>query len=191
MDGIELIAAVPREPFEPSMIIMTAHGTIASAVDAVRTGAFDYLAKPLDRDTLLLTVRRAAERATLLKENLRLQDQLFGRVRMEGIVGRSPKMAQAVEVLRKIAPSPATVLVRGESGTGKELVARAIHFNSPRRKKPFTPLNCSAIPEQLFESELFGHERGAFTGAEARKEGLFELTQGGTLFSTRSAICRC
>jgi DNA-binding NtrC family response regulator len=164
------------------MIIMTAHGTIASAVDAVRKGAFDYLAKPLDRDTLLLTVRRAAERATLLKENLRLQDQLFGRVRMEGIVGRSPKMAQAVEVLRKIAPSPATVLVRGESGTGKELVARAIHFNSPRKKKPFTPLNCSAIPEQLFESELFGHERGSFTGAEARKEGLFELTQGGTLF---------
>jgi DNA-binding NtrC family response regulator len=182
MDGIELIAAVPREPFEPSMIIMTAHGTIASAVDAVRKGAFDYLAKPLDRDTLLLTVRRAAERATLLKENLRLQDQLFGRVRMEGIVGRSPKMAEVVEVLRKIAPSPATVLVRGESGTGKELIARAIHFNSPRRKKPFTPLNCSAIPEQLFESELFGHERGSFTGAEARKEGLFELTQGGTLF---------
>jgi DNA-binding NtrC family response regulator len=182
MDGIELIAAVPREPFEPSMIIMTAHGTIASAVDAVRKGAFDYLAKPLDKDTLLLTVRRAAERAALLKENLRLRDQLFGRVRMEGIVGRSAKMAQALEMLRKIAPSPATVLVRGESGTGKELVARAIHFNSPRKKKPFTPLNCSAIPEQLFESELFGHERGAFTGAESRKEGLFELSQGGTLF---------
>jgi DNA-binding NtrC family response regulator len=182
MDGIELIAALPREPFEPSMIIMTAHGTIASAVDAVRKGAFDYLAKPLDKDTLLLTVRRAAERAGLVKENVRLRDQLFGRVRMEGIVGRSPKMAHALEVLRKIAPSPATVLVRGESGTGKELVARAIHFNSARRKKPFTPLNCSAIPEQLFESELFGHERGSFTGAEARKEGLFELSQGGTLF---------
>src|SRR5512137_499148 len=182
MDGIALIEAVPREPFEPTMIIMTAHGTIASAVEAVKKGAFDYLAKPLDKDTLLLTVRRAAERAALLKENLRLQDQLFGRVRMEGIVGRSPKMAQALEILRKIAPSPATVLVRGESGTGKELVARAIHFNSPRKKKPFTPLNCSAIPEQLFESELFGHERGAFTGAEARKEGLFELTEGGTLF---------
>src|SRR5512134_2995890 len=91
-------------------------------------------------------------------------------------------MAQAVEVLRKIAPSPATVLVRGESGTGKELVARAIHFNSPRRKRPFTPLNCSAIPEQLFESELFGHERGAFTGAESRKEGLFELSRGGAPF---------
>jgi transcriptional regulator with GAF, ATPase, and Fis domain len=108
---------------------------------------------------------------------------------MEGIVGRSPKMARAVEVLRKVAPSPATVLVRGESGTGKELVARAIHFNSPRRKKPFTPLNCSAIPEQLFESEL-GHERG-FTGAEAREEALRADPGGGRSFSTKSATCRC
>jgi DNA-binding NtrC family response regulator len=182
MDGIELIAAVPREPFEPSMIIMTAHGTIASAVEAVKKGAFDYLAKPLDKDALLLTVRRAAERATLLRENQRLQNELFRRVRLEGIVGRSPGMQKAVEVLQKVAPSAATVLVRGESGTGKELVARAIHFSSPRRKKPFTALNCSAIPEHLFESELFGHEAGSFTGAAGRKEGLFELTEGGTLF---------
>jgi len=164
------------------MIIMTAHGTIASAVEAVKKGAFDYLAKPLDKETLLLTVHRAAERAALLKENRRLQDQLFGRVRMDGIAGRSPRMREVLEVLRKVAPSTATVLVRGESGTGKELVARAIHFTSPRRKRPFTPLNCSAIPEQLFESELFGYEAGAFTGAAGRKEGLFELTEGGTLF---------
>jgi DNA-binding NtrC family response regulator len=182
MDGIALIESIPREPFEPSMVIMTAHGTIASAVEAVRKGAFDYLAKPLDKDTLLLTVRRGAERAALLKENQRLQNELFGRVRMEGIVGRSPGMQRALEILRKIAPSPATVLVRGESGTGKELAARAIHFNSPRKKKPFTPLNCSAIPENLFESELFGYEAGAFTGASGRKEGLFEISAGGTLF---------
>jgi DNA-binding NtrC family response regulator len=182
MDGIELIAAVPREPFEPTMIIMTAHGTIASAVDAVKKGAFDYLAKPLDKDTLLLTVRRAAERASLMRENQRLQNELFRRVRLEGIVGRSSGMQRALEVLRKVAPSPATVLVRGESGTGKELAARAIHFNSPRRKRPFTALNCSAIPEHLFESELFGHEAGSFTGAAGRKEGLFEITEGGTLF---------
>jgi DNA-binding NtrC family response regulator len=182
MDGIELLENIPREPFEPSMIMMTAHGTIASAVEAVKKGAFDYLTKPLDKDTLLLTVGRASERSSLLKENLRLQTELYSKFKIEGIVGKSAKMLKAIEITKKIAPSSATVLIRGESGTGKELIARAIHYNSLRRTKPFTAINCASIPENLFESELFGYEPGAFTGAVSRKLGLFEISNSGTLF---------
>lgn len=182
MDGIELIEAIPREPFEPSMIVMTAHGTISSAVEAMRKGAFDYLTKPLDKDSLVLTVKRAIERTELLKENLQLHKELYDRFRMEGIVGKSGKMREAIEIMQKVSASSATVLVMGESGTGKELVARAIHYNSPRRSKSFTALNCASIPENLFESELFGYEPGAFTGAATRRIGLFEATNGGTLF---------
>jgi DNA-binding NtrC family response regulator len=182
MDGIELIEAVPREPFEPSMIVMTAHGTISSAVDAMKKGAFDYLTKPLDKDSLILTVKRAVERTDLLKENLQLHRELYDRFRIEGIVGKSGKMRDAVEIMQKVSASSATVLVMGESGTGKELVARAIHYNSPRRSRSFTALNCASIPENLFESELFGYEPGAFTGAASRRIGLFEATNGGTLF---------
>jgi len=182
MDGIELLDAIPRKPFEPSIIIITAHGTISSAVEAVKKGAFDYLAKPLNKDTLLLNVRRAVERATLLKENIQLQKELFKKFNMEGIIGKSLKMQRAIGIIRKVAPSTVTVLINGESGTGKELVARALHYNSLRRTKPFTAINCSAIPDNLFESELFGYEAGAFTGAVARKEGLFKITDGGTLF---------
>lgn len=182
MDGIELMESVPKQPFEPSIIIITAHGTISSAVEAVRKGAFDYLTKPLDKDTILLTVRRAIERVRLLKENVRLQSELFEKFKIEGIVGKSAMMQKAMEIIRKVSSSSATVLIRGESGTGKELIARAIHYNSPRQTKPFTALNCAAIPENLFESELFGYEAGAFTGAVGRKEGLFEMANGGTLF---------
>jgi DNA-binding NtrC family response regulator len=164
------------------MIIMTAHGTISSAVEAMRKGAFDYLTKPLDKDSLILTVKRAAEHAELLKENRQLQKQLFDRFKMEGIVGSSPKMQDAIDIVRKVSGSTATVLVIGESGTGKELIARAIHYNSPRRTKPFIALNCAAIPENLFESELFGYEPGAFTGASSRHIGLFEAANSGTLF---------
>jgi DNA-binding NtrC family response regulator len=182
MDGIELIEMLPKETFEPSMIIMTAHGTISSAVEAMKKGAFDYLTKPLDKDSLILTVRRAAERVELLKENLQLHRELYDRFRIEGIVGKSLKMQEAIEIMKKVATSSATVLIRGESGTGKELVAKAIHYNSPRRTKAFTALNCASIPENLFESELFGYEPGAFTGALSRRVGLFEATNGGTLF---------
>jgi two-component system response regulator AtoC len=182
MDGIELIEAVPKETFEPSMIIMTAHGTISSAVEAMKKGAFDYLTKPLDKDSLILTVKRAAERTELMKENLQLHRELYDRFRIEGIVGKSPKMQEAIGVMKKVATSSATVLIQGESGTGKELVAKAIHYNSPRRSKAFTALNCASIPENLFESELFGYEPGAFTGAMSRRLGLFEATNGGTLF---------
>jgi DNA-binding NtrC family response regulator len=182
MDGIELIEAVPREPFEPSMIVMTAHGTISSAVEAMRKGAFDYITKPLDKGALIMTVKRAVERTGLLKENLQLHKELYDRFRIEGIVGRSERMQEAIGIMKKVSTSSATVLIRGESGTGKELVARAIHYNSPRRTKSFTALNCAAIPENLFESELFGYEPGAFTGALSRRVGLFEATNGGTIF---------
>lgn len=182
MSGIELIESIQKEPFEPTMIIMTAYGTIPSAVEAMKKGAFDYLTKPLDKDTLLLTVRRAAERAALLKENLHLQKALYDKFRIEGIIGNSRKMEEAIEVMKKVSSTSATVLIVGESGTGKELVARAIHYNSPRRSRPFTAINCAAIPENLIESELFGYEIGAFTGATTRSTGLFEATDGGTLF---------
>ncbi len=182
MDGIELLEALPETPVPPAVIIITAHGTISSAVDALKRGAFDYLTKPLDKDKILFTVRKACERVDILKENARLRQALFERFRMEGIVGRSPRMKEVVEVLKRVSSSPATVMIRGESGTGKELVARAIHYNSPRKSRPFTALNCAAIPENLFESELFGHEPGAFTGAVSRREGLLEMSNGGTLF---------
>ena len=182
MDGIEFIASLPKEPFEPSAIVMTAYGTISSAVEAIKKGAFDYLTKPLDKDLLLITVRRAVERVDLLKENLQLQKALFERFKIEGIIGSSKKMIEAVEIMKKVSSSAVTVLILGESGTGKELAARAIHYNSPRRTKPFTAVNCAAIPENLIESELFGYEPGAFTGATSRNIGLFEATNGGTLF---------
>jgi DNA-binding NtrC family response regulator len=188
MDGIELIESVaaielpPEDGFSPTMIIMTAHGTISSAVEAMKKGAFDYLTKPLNKDSLVLTVKRAVEHAELLKENRQLHKELYDRFRMEGIVGKSAMMQEAVEIMKKVSGSSATVLIVGESGTGKELVARAIHYNSPRRSKAFTALNCASIPENLFESELFGYEPGAFTGAASRRIGLFEATNGGTLF---------
>ncbi|PKL52303.1 MAG: DNA-binding response regulator [Nitrospira bacterium HGW-Nitrospira-1] len=182
MDGIELIESIPLDAFTPTMIIMTAHGTITSAVEAIKKGAFDYLTKPLNKDSLLLTVQRAVERSELMKENRQLHKELFDRFRIEGIVGKSEKMKEAMDIMKKISPSPATVLIIGESGTGKELIAKAIHYNSPRRVKPFTALNCAAIPENLFESELFGYEPGAFTGAASRRVGLIEATNNGTLF---------
>jgi DNA-binding NtrC family response regulator len=184
MDGIELLDTVQKSSLSPSptIIIVTAHGTISSAVEAMKKGAFDYLTKPLNKDSLLMMVRRAVERSEILKENIQLQKELYDRFRIEGIIGRSGKMQDAVNIMKKVSQSSATVLIRGESGTGKELVARAIHYNSPRRSKPFTALNCAAIPENLFESELFGYEPGAFTGALSRKIGLFEATNNGALF---------
>ena len=182
MGGIEFIESARTDNSSGTFIVMTAHGTVSSAVDAMKKGAFDYLQKPLEKDHLLLTVKRAAEHTDLLKENLQLQKELYARFRMEGIVGRSQKMQEAMAIMKKVAGSTATVLIIGESGTGKELIARAIHYNSPRKSRPFVALNCAAIPENLFESELFGYEPGAFTGASARKIGLFEAANGGTLF---------
>ncbi|MFZ3122133.1 MAG: sigma-54 dependent transcriptional regulator [Thermodesulfovibrionales bacterium] len=182
MNGVELLGEVRKDEIAPAVIIMTAYGTVSSAVEAMKKGAFDYLTKPLDKDIVLLTVKRALERTELLKENQQLHKALFDRFKIEGIIGNSKKMTEAVEIMKKVSSSAATVLILGESGTGKELAAKAIHYNSPRRIKPFTAINCAAIPETLLESELFGYEAGAFTGAASRQTGLFEATTGGTLF---------
>lgn len=182
IDGIEFIESLPGDPFTPPAIVMTAFGTISSAVDAIKKGAFDYLTKPLDEDVLLITVRRAVEKAELLKENLQLQKALFERFKIEGIIGRSAEMVETLEIMKKVSSSHVTVLILGESGTGKELAARAIHYNSSRKAKPFIPVNCAAIPDNLIESELFGYEPGAFTGATSRGIGLFEAAHSGTIF---------
>ncbi len=182
MDGIHLLDEVLRSRPDLPVVIMTAHGTIDSAVEAMKKGAFDYLTKPLDREGLLLSLRRAVEHARLLRENRRLTEQLRDRFRIENIVGAHGSMQDVFRLVLKVAPSMTTVLIYGESGTGKELIARALHNASPRRDRPFFAVNIAALPEGILEAELFGHEKGAFTGADARKVGLVEQASGSTLF---------
>jgi DNA-binding NtrC family response regulator len=181
-NGIEILHDLPEQPLRPSVIVITAFGTISSAVEAIKKGAFDYLTKPVDKEVLLVTIKKAEERVNLIKENLRLKNELYEKFKIEGIVGKSPKMTQILDIVRKVTPTNVTVLIYGESGTGKELIARAIHYNSPRKNGPFIAINCAAIPETLIESELFGYEPGAFTGANTRKIGLIESANRGTLF---------
>ena len=181
-DGIEILNNLPDEPFRPAVIVITAFGTISSAVNAIKKGAFDYLTKPLDKEVLLVTVRKAEERMNLIKENLLLRKELYDKFKIDGIIVKSKKMLQIIDIVKKVTPTNATVLIYGESGTGKELISRAIHYNSPRKNKPFIAINCAAIPETLIESELFGYEPGAFTGANTRKIGLIEAADQGTLF---------
>ena len=168
LSGLQLLDHLPEDSIKPSVILMTAYGTISSAVEAMKKGAFDYLSKPLEKDSILLTLKKADERMQLLKENISLRKELYGKFSMDGIIGASPKMKEMIEVARKVAPTPVTVLISGESGTGKELIARAIHYNSQRRSGPFTAINCAAIPDTLIESDLFGYEAGSFTGASHR-----------------------
>lgn len=184
MDGIELMERVysQSDSRPPAFIILTAYGTIDSAVTAVKKGAFDYLTKPVDRDVLLISIKRAIEREKIIRENIRLKEELSEHFKLEGIVGRAPNFLNALSIARKVSSTNATVLITGESGTGKELIAKAIHYNSPRSTRPFVAINCASIPETLIESELFGYEAGAFTGAVARKKGLFEAANEGTLF---------
>ncbi|MCX8030627.1 MAG: sigma-54 dependent transcriptional regulator [Thermodesulfovibrionales bacterium] len=182
ISGVELLEAMPDMPFKPAFIIMTAYGTISSAVEAIKKGAMDYLTKPLDKDVIVHKVREAAEKINLQKENKWLRYELYDKFKIEGIVSSSKKMQEIIEVVKKVTPTSVTVLIYGESGTGKELIARAIHYNSTRRTGPFTVINCAAIPDNLIESELFGFEPGAFTGATHRKIGLFEASDKGTLF---------
>ena len=182
LDGIELLRNILKEKSPVSVVLMTAHGTINSAVEAMKLGAFDYLVKPFEMDELLVVVKKALEKTNLLKENTLLRQQLEERFRIDGIVGKSGMMQEIFRILKKVCASNSTVIVYGESGTGKELVAKAIHYNSPRRDNLFMAVNCAAIPETLLESELFGYEKGAFTGAHTRKIGLFETANGGTLF---------
>ncbi len=181
-NGIALLTELIKAQPGVCVVLMTAHGSIDSAVDAMRKGAFDYMTKPLEKDELLLVVRRALERSRLVRENRMLHEQLRDRFRIENIVGAHGSMHDVFRIVHKVAASHSTVLIYGESGTGKELVARALHEQSERRDRPFFAVNVAALPESILEAELFGHERGAFTGAEARKIGLFEQASGSTLF---------
>jgi len=167
---------------DAEVILVTGYGTFDSAVEAMREGASNYLRKPVNLDELRTFVRKAIERQGLLRRNVQLERQLDERFGFEGIIGTSPAMVKVLNTLAQIAPTSATVLITGESGTGKDLVAQAVHNNSSRRKGPFVALNCAALPEGLLESELFGHERGAFTGAVAQRKGKFEFAHNGTLF---------
>ena len=164
------------------VIIITAYATVKTAVETLKQGAFDYLIKPLDMDELLMTVEKAIKYYELEEENRELKTRIAGQFHFSSIIGRSKKMREVLEILTLAAPSDATILILGESGTGKELIANAIHENSPRKDKAFVKVNCAALPENLLESELFGHERGAFTGATSARKGRFELADGGTIF---------
>jgi DNA-binding NtrC family response regulator len=180
--GMEVLAAFREKAASTPVILITAFGDVTGAMEAIQRGAYDYVSKPFNVDELALTVQRALERRRLVEENRALKQSVDRRGSLADIVGRSPAMLEVYKLVARIAPSLSTVLVVGESGTGKELVARAIHSHSPRARSPFVAVNCSALSESLLESELFGHERGAFTGAVATKRGLFEEAGAGTLF---------
>jgi two-component system NtrC family response regulator len=182
ISGHEVLDEVRRRGLPCAFVVMTAYGSIAHAVEAIRRGADDYLGKPFERDALLLALRRALKTKRLERENTALRDAVAERDRFGELLGRSEAIQRLFRTLQKVADSEATVLITGESGTGKELVARSLHAESGRAAGPFVPVNCAAIPETLIESELFGHERGAFTGAVRKREGKFEEARGGTLF---------
>ena len=182
MTGLELLAHIKERTPETVVLMVTAFSSTEEAVDAMKQGAYDYITKPFKNEEIRLIVKNALERRALRQENLALKEELGKRYSFEGLVGKSKVMHDVFSLVRKVADSPVKVLITGESGTGKELVARAIHYNSGRREEPFVPINCGAIPENLLESELFGHEKGAFTGAIKQKAGLFETAAGGTIF---------
>ena len=181
IDGVELLRYVREQAPDTAVILITAHASTDSAIEAVRLGAYDYVTKPFDIEELKVTVRHALEQQALQRENVLLRDELSERHGFENLIGDSPPMQRAFELIRRVKDSTSTVLIVGESGTGKELVARAIHYNGERHEAPFVAVNCAALPAQLLESELFGHVKGAFTGADRHKEGLFEAANGGTI----------
>jgi DNA-binding NtrC family response regulator len=182
MEGTEILKEVKAQSCPSHVIIITAYGSIPSAVEATKLGAFYYLEKPLEKDQLLLILQNAMNQVKLLKDNLMLKDQLQDRFHLDNIVGSHGGMQDLFRIVKKVAPTNSTTLIYGESGTGKELFARSIHYNSPRKNKPFFAINCASIPETLLESELFGFEKGAFTGAMTRHIGLFEQAHGSSLF---------
>lgn len=182
MDGMMVLKSIKERSPETLVIIITAFGTVDVAVEAMKAGAHDYITKPFNRDELRLTVRKALQFDGLAEENKRLKSELSDKADFRTIVGSSKEMEKVFEVIRKVADTEAAVLITGESGTGKELVARSIHANSSRRDAPFVAINCAAIPRDLLESELFGHVKGAFTGAIRDKSGKFQVADGGTLF---------
>lgn len=182
ISGLEVLKKSQELYPHVPVIIITAYSTSESAMEALKIGAYDYIQKPFQVDEIKLIIQNALEKKQLLTENIQLKEDLYKKYRLDNIIGGSEAMLKVFELIHKVAPSKANVLISGESGTGKELVARAIHFNGPRRNKPFVTVNCGAIPENLLESELFGHKKGAFTGAIANKRGLFEMAHGGTIF---------
>jgi two-component system NtrC family response regulator len=182
MDGIELLQRIKDKAPDVPVVMMTAYGTVEKAVEAMQLGAFNFIQKPFRNETLKQIVDKGVRTYGVLKENRRLVRALEDRYCFDNIVGKSKPLQAVFDIIQKVAHTKATILVTGESGTGKELIAKAIHFNSPRRNKPFVAVSCAALTETLLESELFGHERGAFTGAIAMKKGRFELADGGTLF---------
>lgn len=182
VDGMEVLKAYRQKSPETIMIMMTAFGSIETAILAIKEGAYDYVSKPFKLDEIKLAIQRALDQRRLLQENLLYRQELITKYKLENIVGRSPQMLQVYKTIARVAESRSTVLLIGESGTGKELVARAIHFNSPRAPRAFIAVDCGSLAETLLESELFGHVRGAFTGAITNKKGLFEEADSGTCF---------
>ncbi|MGW8194449.1 MAG: sigma-54-dependent transcriptional regulator [Desulforhopalus sp.] len=182
MDGMEFLRRVKEKKSDLPVIVITAFAEVDKAVAAMQAGAYSYLAKPFSNDELIITLRKGAYHHSLIRENTRLRDEIRGKSGFGGMVGKNPKMLQVYQLIEKVSPTHASVLITGESGTGKELVAKAIHMNSPRESQPFIAVNCAALSENLLESELFGHEKGAFTGAVAMRKGRFELADTGTIF---------
>ncbi len=182
MDGLALLQALKERKVEATIMMMSAYGTINTAIEAMKRGAYDYISKPFRPDEVLMALRKAEERELLRQENIRLRQEVLREYSFGNIIGKSPRMLQIFELIKKIADYKTSVLLIGESGTGKELVARCLHYNSARSKGAFVAVNCGAIPETLLESELFGHEKGAFTDAKKEKRGSFEIAHEGTLF---------
>ncbi|MFM8552265.1 MAG: sigma-54-dependent transcriptional regulator [Nitrospiraceae bacterium] len=182
VDGFAVLRAFREFSPDTSMVLLTSFGSMEGAVEAIKQGVYDYLAKPFKKEEIKLVVRRGLERSRLLRENAEFRQQRLVRDDRTRLVGASAPMVEVFTLVARVAPGKSTVLLRGESGTGKELVARAIHINSPRRDRPFVAVSCAALSESLLESELFGHEKGAFTGATEMRKGRFELADGGTLF---------
>jgi DNA-binding NtrC family response regulator len=182
MDGLQFLSLIRRQNSQVPVVMMTAYGSVETAVEAMKAGATDFLLKPFSLDHMMQVVYKALEVRALREENRDLKEELGRRYEFDNIIGRSPGMQEIFAVIERVAPSRATVLLAGESGVGKDLIARAIHFHSPRRGRPLVKINCSAIPENLMESELFGYEKGAFTGANTSKPGKFEQADTGTVF---------
>ncbi|UCD63051.1 MAG: sigma-54-dependent Fis family transcriptional regulator, partial [Candidatus Zixiibacteriota bacterium] len=182
VDGLQVLSEVKGVDSETAVILMTAFGTIEDAVTAMKMGAFDFVTKPFDTEHLCVLVNRALENRRLIAENTLLREELFANTGLGSIIGKNEKMIEICRLIEKVAASDASVLLQGESGTGKELFARAIHTLSLRKDKPYIAINCAAIPRELLENELFGSEKGAFTGAHTRKMGKFEIAHSGTIF---------